>query len=169
MQLARLICASLVPLLASAANAGSVSSGHISNLGRPPAIINVPRAELEIFSSDHVHAAWSGKGDSETSIDLCVTSTTGRFRLQVISQSGGKMSGQDKIPYEISFRDSSGGEHTQPFANNAVLTFEGMSRANSDCSEGPNATLKIATREKQMLGAMSGNYFDRLTMSASPL
>ena len=128
-----------------------------------------PVAEVKVFAASRQKAVWSGEGSSAVVTDLCVASTSGRFQLQIVSQSGGALIGPGKLPYVIHFRDGSGLDHVQRVDGQAIVTFEGNAPDTPNCDAGPNATLAIETSEGDMLSQSAGEYFDRLQLIASPL
>ncbi len=164
-----LICAAIAstPLPASAQ---IFSNAVVSPAVKPtPA---EPTADLKVFSATSQKVKWSGEGSNAVAFDLCVASSTGRFRLQVTSQSGGTMLGAatgGKLGFSIRFRDASGQVQEKTLGGQAVVEFEGSSPAQQDCSTGANASIEIDNKEGDMLAQPAGDYMDRLLLSAEPL
>lgn len=128
-----------------------------------------PMASLRIYSPGQRNV-WQGRGDAEQSVDLCVVSTTGRFRLQITSQSGGALIGQkNRIHYTLSFRDGAGSVHDVDVSDQTIIMIEGSAPSAADCAYGPNSTLSIRAAQADLLKGQAGDYFDRLRLVADPL
>lgn len=127
-----------------------------------------PMAAVKVYSPSQ-RTVWQGHGDSLESVDVCVVSTTGRFRLQVISQSGGALSGPHRLHYTLSFRDGAGVDHDVPVDDQALVTIEGSAPSAANCDAGPNSVLSIKASQAELLKGQAGEYFDRLRLVADPL
>lgn len=147
----------------------SPSSGQQIATGIYPA--TPPNAEIRVYSSDGRILRRSFDLINGTATDLCVASTTGRYRLRVTSLSGGTMRGPDPasgISYRVKFRDGTGAEQVKPMQG-GVVTFEGRSPGATDCSRGSNAFLFVDSPEQALTAPIAGSYADRLNLSAEPL
>jgi hypothetical protein len=161
-----LLVAALVNGSAVAAAVPAAGAIGGETFGRP----DVRKVEVQLFSSPTQRAVWHGEGNSVVAADLCVASTTGRYRLQVMSTAGGALAGpgSGKLFYTIRFTDKTGAVQTQRVDGKAMVTFDGMSGDQVDCSRGANATLEIETENRDLLGQVAGSYTDRLHLSAEP-
>ena len=129
-----------------------------------------PVAQIRIFASDGRHGRRNDlvNGSSAT---LCVASTTGRYRLHVLSNSGGVMRGSDVragLAFRVRFRDASGSEQVKQMDGGEIV-FEGRSPGQADCRGGANAFLLVDSPESDILKNVAGEYADRLTLSVEPL
>ncbi len=127
-----------------------------------------PATTLKVYAPAQ-RAIWQGRGDALESVDLCVVSTTGRFRLQIFSQGGGAIIGPQRIHYTLSFRDGAGVVHDVPVDDQALITIEGSAPSAANCDTGPNAVLSMKTQQTELLKGQAGEYFDRLRLVAEPL
>lgn len=161
-----LLAAALINGTALAAAIPSAGPAGGDSFGRPVA----RKVEVRLFSSPTQRAVWNGEGNSLVAADLCVASTTGRYRLQVMSTAGGALAGPAaaKLFYTIRFSDRSGVVQTQRVDGKAMVAFDGMSGDQLDCSRGANATLEIETENRDLQGQVAGSYTDRLHLSAEP-
>lgn len=148
---------------------GALQARPATMRGAVIASIAARSAEVAIYSAPSLRSVWSGVGDSHLSADLCVASTTGRYRLEIRSLSGGALSGPGHLPYTLRFRDGSGIDQSVAVRGQSLVTFEGHSPDRADCSLGANAALTIETTQADMLGQAAGTYADRLTLSAQPI
>lgn len=112
---------------------------------------------------------WYGVGAAATSVNLCVVSSTGRFRLEVTSARGGSLTGPNAMPYSITFRDGAGAETTQSTQGQTVLNFVGNARPAADCSAGPNSQIRVRIPESELTRGVAGSYFDELQFAVVPL
>lgn len=131
---------------------------------------DAPVAQLRVFASD---GRGRNRGDlmNGSSATLCVASTTGRYRLHVVSNSGGVMRGNDVrsgLAYRVRFRDASGSEQIKQMTGGEIV-FEGRSPGQVDCRGGANASVLIDSPESDILANVAGEYTDRLTLSVEPL
>jgi hypothetical protein len=168
---ARFAAAALVLLHVPLAAGAQTFSAAPPSLRSSRAAPDQPVAQLKIFSATSAQSVWPGEGSNAVSADICVASTTGRFRLKVMSQGGGRLvgtAGAGKLGYTIRFRDGSGAEQAKRADGQALVTFEATS-PQLDCSAGANAKIEIDTSEADMLAQSAGQYVDRLVLSAEPL
>jgi len=159
--------------LAALAACGQVAEARapLSSLSAAPTLSpsNARMASLRVYSPSQ-RSVWQGRGDALQSVDLCVVSTTGRFRLQITSQSGGALINQkNRIHYTLSFHDGAGAIHDVDVSDQALITIEGSAPSAADCAHGPNATLSIKAAQADLLKGQAGDYFDRLRLVADPL
>jgi hypothetical protein len=112
---------------------------------------------------------WYGVGTAVASVNLCVVSTTGRFRLEITSARGGALTGPGALAYQVTFRDGAGAESTDTTEGRSILSFEGSARPAADCSAGPNAQLRLRVPEGQLIQGVAGSYFDELQFAVVPL
>jgi len=134
------------------------------------AVPAAPAAELRVYSSDGRMSRRSFDLINGTAINLCVASSTGRFRLRVSSLSGGTMRGPDSavLGYRLKFRDATGAEQVKPMTGNEVMC-EGRSPGAIDCSHGANAFLLVDSPDQALTSPSAGIYADRLNLSVEPL
>lgn len=128
-------------------------------------------AEIRIFATGGQAAARGTELVNGATASLCVTSTTGRFRMRVASQSGGAMVSPRfgrTLPYSVTFRDPTGVEQTSQMTGQD-LVFEGRSRPDMNCRQGSNATLSIRSSDRDINAAVAGDYLEQLRLSVEPL
>lgn len=157
-------------MLCGASAAYAQGRGTPADIG--PRMPDRPSAQLQIYGSHDVSSNWSGSGANIIAADLCIASTTGRFRLQIQSASGGKMASVHslaKMAYTLRFRDGAGQEQIRRVNGQALVTLEGSSLEDRDCSHGANSTIEIDLDETDMLSQTAGRYFDQLRFSVDPL
>lgn len=160
--LALTLCANSV---AHAQSGGGQSGSDLRSPDRPA-------AQLRIYGSRDISSNWSGSGTNVIAADICIASTSGRFRLQIHSASGGKMASthsSEKMSYTIHFRDGAGQEQTHRVNGEALVMLEGSSAEDRDCTRGANSTVEITLAETDMLSQTAGRYFDQLRFSVDPL
>jgi hypothetical protein len=152
---------------ASAATIPSAAMPGGESFGRPVA----RKVDVRIFSSSTQRVVWHGEGNSVVAADLCVASTTGHYRLRVMSTGGGGLvgPGAGKLFYTVRFTDQSGAVQTQRVDGKAMVTFDGSSGDRADCHSGANATLEIEAENLDLQGQVAGSYTDSLHLSADPL
>jgi hypothetical protein len=169
----RIMCLTLAALTVSTSLTTQAQQPAIQDLGataRPRD--NQPKAEFRIYGSREAKSSWSGSGPNIISADLCVASSTGRFRLRILSAGGGKLTSPaslDRIAYTLRFRDGAGQEQIRQVSGQALITLEGSSPEVVDCSRGANSLIEIDLAEPDMLARSAGRYFDQLVFSVDPL
>lgn len=159
--------------LAAIAACGQAAEAR-APLGAPsmapsPSAMHTPTASLRVYGPSQ-RDVWQGRGDARQSVDLCVVSTTGRFRLRITSQSGGALINQkNRVHYTLSFRDGAGAVHDVDVSDQALILIEGSAPSAADCTHGPNSTLSLRAAQADLLKGPAGEYFDRLRLVADPL
>lgn len=130
-----------------------------------------PQAEVKVFSAGNEFGSRNVDLVNGTVASICVSSSTGRFRLRISSQSGGALVAphlRQALPYSVIFRDPTGAEHVKPMTNGDVV-FEAQSRAGSTCAQGANATIAVRSTDRDISAALAGEYFEQLLLSINPL
>lgn len=127
-----------------------------------------PHADLRIYAAAP-HLTWDGTGDAWEAIDLCLASTTGRYRLRVMSQSGGMLTGPDRLRYTLSLTDGAGVSHEVALQDQMLVAIEGSVPPDATCNAGPNASLKLKADRQELLKGQAGRYLDRLRLAIDPL
>ncbi|WP_343612514.1 hypothetical protein [Novosphingobium sp.] len=168
----------LIAILAAAPVAAMVfpvASGHasaVSLLSPPPVAMHsapsAPRADLRLYAHT-AHTVWSGTGDAWDAIDLCLASSTGRYRLRIASLSGGALMGPGKLRYTLSLTDGAGVSHDVTLQDQVLVAIEGQAPADATCDRGPNATLRLRAPQDELLKGQAGRYLDRLRLAIDPL
>lgn len=127
-------------------------------------------ASLKILSGSSLDADWYGDGALTLRKQLCITSTTGRYTVDISAPTA--LFGKDKSNalIEVRFQDETGLSQSKTLANLSELTFVGSSTtASGDCSSGTNASIEIYVPETVLLSQQSGHYFDQISLSVRPL
>lgn len=158
-----------------------VASGHASTapLLPPPSMPTpsmptpgthpgAPHADLRLYAHT-AHTVWSGTGDAWDAIDLCLASSTGRYRLRIASLSGGALMGPDKLRYTLSLTDGAGVSHDVTLQDQVLVAIEGQAPIDATCDRGPNATLRLRAPQQELLKGQAGRYLDRLRLAIDPL
>lgn len=141
-------------------------------LAAPAAANEIPtptgpsRVELRTYGAGRLAADWHGHGAAVMATDLCVASSTGRYRLRVLNMSVGTRDAQ--LRYHVEFRDGAGRAQIAAF-DGMEIAFEGVSPRDVDCSAGSNARLIIRIPEAELLAKSSGQYVDSLRLVADPI
>jgi hypothetical protein len=119
-------------------------------------------SNLLVYTNDSSNMAWYGQGSAVKTIALCISSTTGRYRLMISSSRGGAAHGKVTIPYTIVFTDGIGGQTTASTEHSSIVAFDGSVPVGADCLSGPNASIQIKLDERSLLSSVAGTYADRL-------
>lgn len=156
--------------LATFAAISGVADAHGSSALPTVAISasRVPTATVKIYSPNP-RTVWDGKGPAEETIDLCIASTTGRYRLEIVSQSGGALLGAQRMHYTLRLHDGAGVDRDVLVNEQALISLEGSAPPSANCDSGPNSTLSVRAPEGELLKGQAGAYFDRLRLLAAPL
>src|SRR3546814_7741433 len=91
----------------------SFAAAQVAGSAAPSPFVGMsdrPAAQLKLYGSREFASTWSGSGPNVVKADLCVASTTGRFRLKIASAGGGRMvaiGSRERINYTVRFRDGS--------------------------------------------------------------
>lgn len=157
------------PASAQTAGGNAFPAPNANVTGMP--MLAPARAEIRVFSSGRHAAARGSELINGAATSLCVASTTGQFRLRIVSQTGGTMIAPREgrtLEYSIRFEDPTGATRTLSM-NGSELLFEGRNRPGVTCAQGANATLTIQSGDREILAALAGDYFEQLSLSVEPL
>ena len=125
-------------------------------------------ASLKIISGSALAADWYGEGAISMRKQLCISSTTARYTLEMSGPGSWFPASDSKV--EVRFQDETGASQTKSLVQSNPIIFTGNSLvANSDCSAGPNATVEFFIPERLLLSQQAGSYFDQILLVVSPL
>jgi len=121
-------------------------------------------ASVRILTPATSTIGWFGVGDVRSTIQLCVASSTGRFRLQMSALANGEGTPPQ---YDVIFSTQLGDAQTVHSTGQSLFEFEGRT-AGPDCSASPNVTLEIRFKRSDLSAALAGQYLQRLQINVVP-
>jgi hypothetical protein len=135
-----------------------------------PAVANDEAvASLKIIAGPSITADWYGDGALTLRKQLCISSTTGRYTLDV-SVPAGLFSKADAPKIEIRFKDETGVMQNKVLAAGSEMSFAGAAFTRAgECSTGNTAAIEIYVPENILMAQQSGNYFDQISLTVRPL
>jgi len=138
-----------------------------SQLAEPVAdgavVDKTPRATLRTFGGTSNSATWHGRGPRTFRADLCVGSTTGRYRLLV------QRDAASALGVSLVFSDATGRQQRARASDMDMVIFEGVDPASGNCTAGANAWIELTVDEATLLASTAGEYMDSITLVAEPL
>jgi hypothetical protein len=146
-------CASAVLVLASAFPASATA---------PVA----PRAGVQVLDNGTATLNWHGRGDLIVTRQLCISSTSGRYQLRVISTDTGTPGRAPR--YTVSFQSDAGDHGEGASSNGSVFLFDGRTTEATSCTGRPNATLEIRYEQSDLTAAIAGQYPASFQLSVLP-
>ncbi|PQM28597.1 hypothetical protein CVO77_09140 [Sphingopyxis lindanitolerans] len=132
-----------------------------------PVAADSPVASARLVSQDQFQLRWHGVGDLRASAQLCVSSSTGRFQLDIqpMSTSFGT---SEAPPFEIAISTRAGDRLVQPAKATGFTTFEGRVLPD-DCMGTGNVTIELRFQQSGLTEAIAGAYLERIHLSVRPL
>lgn len=131
--------------------------------------MEAPVAGLRIFSGASLSTTWYGSGSISVDAPLCLSSSSGSYRLSVTPSLGLQKLAQGG-EVRIGLAERGGKALLKPVEGLATLYFTGtVDPAEGDCREGPNAKLVVELPEGALMAAPAGNYFDQLQLEIEAL
>lgn len=121
-----------------------------------------PIATLRLFGNTRDVTTWLGRGPRIYRTNLCIGSTTGRYRLIVQRDS------TSSLDLSISFSDATG-QRQHSGSSSDFVEFFGIDAGLGDCSTGPNAWVEFSISEAALLASSAGEYIDGISFAAEPL
>lgn len=144
----------------------------VALLVQTPSAISTPQsqtgtstASMRIIGGSSFNLRWHGVGDLRADADLCVTSSTGRFQLEL--QSMGASAAEEAPKFEVVFTTRAGEQKKQKFLSHMV-SFEGRTLG-TDCTSQPNVKIQLVFENKDLSKATAGTFLDRLHVNVRPL
>lgn len=135
-----------------------------------PAIAEEASATLKILSGSSMAADWYGEGGITMRKQLCVSSSTGRYTLDVNIPGTifGKASGDSAI--EVRFADAAGFGQSKNVSGPSQLVFSGTSAPGAEqCASDTLASIEIYVPATTLTSQPAGNYFDQISLAVRPL
>ena len=125
-------------------------------------------AALKVIHNGPATLSWSGRGRTNAGVGICVSSTTGRFELNVRTFSGRGLNGSTTLPYTVTFQ-LDGATSTAVISQSTPMAhFTGSVDPQRQCTAGVNARLVLALDPALTLAGNAGVYDDDLQLSIEP-
>ena len=124
-------------------------------------------ASVKILTSNSTDMRWHGVGELEQTTLLCVASTTGRYRLEVVL-AGSNSDVKDKPNYTLEFQSQEGLIELLGASQNDLHVFQAETSHLEDCTGGSNAKLVIRYSQQDLLSAVAGSYQEQFRINAFP-
>lgn len=134
-----------------------------------PLTSEAPSAALVIAGSPRANLEWRGQGAGRAGIALCVSSTTGRFAINVASTTGQGLIGATPLEYSVRFENQGDVQSARIATNHSAARFEGHVAPERGCDRGPNARLVISLESDQAMAGSAGAYSDQVKLTVEPL
>lgn len=133
---------------------------------QPNQITEAPAASAKMLSQNQFQLRWHGVGDLRATAQMCVTSTTGRFQLEIqpISMTAGRVLSPD---FEIVVSTKTGENAVQKSRSVGTMTFEGRTLPN-DCMGTGNVTVELRFQRDDLTETIAGEYLKRVQISVRP-
>lgn len=128
---------------------------------------NTPSASLRILSTTSSDLRWFGSGDLGSTVQMCVTSTTGRYQLQVVTSDASMM--PEGLNFEVTVKDGMTTPVALSVGGNRQLTFEGRVDPQHVCAGTANVTAELRFHQSTLQKAVAGQYLKNLQFSVLPL
>lgn len=145
---------------------GSTAAAQEAPAGTPFA---EPSAQLVMRSVANANLQWRGQGAGRAGIAVCISSTTGRFALNVQSATGQGLVGASPIEYSIRFESEGVTQTARISKDHSMARFEGTVAAERSCDRGPNVRLVVSVESEQAMAGSAGAYADQVNLSVEPL
>lgn len=127
-----------------------------------------PEAALKVIHNGPASLSWNGRGRTNAGVGICVSSTTGRFELNVRTFSGLGLSGSTKLPYTVTLQMNGDTSTAVISQSTPMARFTGSVDPQRGCSAGVNARLILALDPELTLAGNAGVYDDSLQLSIEP-
>lgn len=124
-------------------------------------------ASVKILTSNTTDMRWHGVGELEQTTLLCVASTTGRYRLEVVP-AGSNSDTKNKPNYTLEFQSQEGLIERLGASQNNLHIFQAETRNLDNCTGGSNAKLVIRYSQQDLLSAVAGSYQEQFRINAFP-
>ena len=125
-------------------------------------------ASLLIYPASRLVRTWRGDGKLEMATDLCVASTSGRFRV-LLAPLRGAFAEADLRGASATLTTDAGTFETRELRSGEPLDFSGRNRPESvGCTSGPNARLILTLPQEALTAAKAGSLSDTLQLTVIP-
>lgn len=128
---------------------------------------SISSATIKILTSNSPDLSWHGVGVLEQTTLLCVASTTGRYRLEVIL-AGTKSDIKAKPNYSLELQSQDGHVERLGGSQDNLYIFQAPTSNLETCTGGSNAKLVIRYSQADLLTAIAGSYQEQFRINAFP-
>lgn len=154
-------------LAATQGAVGSTSTGSVTITATVPNLVRITNLD------DIALGSWSGTGDLAGGDNVCVWSTTRRYRITATgSGAGGAFTlsdgGTNTVAYSVQWADSSGATSGSAMTSGTALTGQNSTTTSTTCGGGTNATLLVRILEAALQSAPAAAYTGTLTLVVAP-
>jgi hypothetical protein len=124
--------------------------------------IEAPSASLQILRSTPASLNWRPERDISDVADMCIASTTGRFRLYVRTSAMSSRAADGHLKYNLNFTGPQGVTTAVVIDGHGEVSFAGNVNSNTPCQGLANTTLGISIEHSQAVEVTSGAYNSQL-------
>ncbi|MFC3307630.1 hypothetical protein [Blastomonas aquatica] len=128
---------------------------------------STPSASLRILSTTSNDLRWFGSGDLGSTVQMCVTSSTGRYQLQVVTSDASSL--PEGLNFEVTVNDGMTTPAALSAGGNRQLTFEGRVDPQYACAGNANVTVALRFHQSTLQKAVAGQYLKNLQFTVLPL
>lgn len=123
-----------------------------------------PASNLIVFSKSTIAVNWFGTGPVEFSSPLCISTSTGNYRLTVLPGAGlTQLTAQSELV--LALEQDGATIASQSFDGKNAISFTGTTNsADLNCTGGHNARLIVSISEASLTSVSAGQYFDQLRL-----
>ncbi len=124
--------------------------------------IEAPNASLQILRSTPASLNWRPERDISDVADMCIESSTGRFRLYVRTSGMSSRASDSHLKYNLNFTGPQGATTAVVIDGHGEVSFAGNVGSNTQCQGLANTTLAISIEHSQAVEVTSGAYNSQL-------
>ncbi len=133
-----------------------------------PVLASQTYASLDFAGSRSLATDWYGENGIELKTKVCLFSSTGTFRLEIVGGAGMTALQHNAQP-QIVLKTFDGQVQSAELGAAGTAIFTGRSPADSNCLGGELAELSIEISERELGAATAGQYTDRLQFLIAPV
>ncbi|WBY16513.1 hypothetical protein PF049_13135 [Erythrobacteraceae bacterium WH01K] len=133
-----------------------------------PVMASESYASLDFSGSRSLTTNWYGEDGIELKTKVCLFSSTGTFRLEIVGGAGMAALERD-ARQQIVLKTFDGQVQSAELGAAGTVIFTGRSPADSNCLGGEFAELSIEISERELGAATAGQYTDQLQFLIAPV
>lgn len=124
-----------------------------------------PVASARILTGQDFTLRWHGVGELRAAANMCVSSTTGRYLLEIQTQTTTAPS--DPIAYSLVITGRGVSPLVREVRSAEIVQFEGA--VAGECGITGNVTVELRFRDQDLSTSIAGRYMERLQFTVRPL
>lgn len=125
-----------------------------------------PQASARLLSAPSGMNRWYGVGDAASKVQMCVSSNTGRFSLNLTPRIASSDASRPR-EIEVVFATAGGDRQARRWDGQTDLVFNGRV-VDDACGAGGNVSIEFRIDQQNLIAVVAGDYVNQMRFTVEP-